>query len=79
MIDAVFSIGVRYESARNVVRRYADYFGLPMFSDNRQGSIQVNDQESISDFVEKMEKHGIEFFATEVFATGNGHHQETVF
>lgn len=67
VIDAVFSIGVRYESTRNVVKRYADYFGLPLFSDNRQELISMNDQESISDFVEKMEKHGIEFFTTEIF------------
>jgi hypothetical protein len=30
VLDAVFSIGVRYESVQALIQRYADHYGLPL-------------------------------------------------
>lgn len=67
VIDAVFSIGVKYEGTRNVVQRYCNHFNLPMLRQELDGFPPRHEQESITSFVNRMEELGIEFFTTNVF------------
>lgn len=66
VIDSVYSIGVRYEGVRNVVRKYCEHFHLPRF---RNGSElpKREEQQPLSDLVEKMEMFGIDRFRLEIF------------
>jgi len=45
-IDAVFSIGARYEGTRKLVLRYCDYFGLVRLREERSVLPQESSQES---------------------------------
>ena len=66
VIDAVFSIGVKYESVRNTVSKYCDHFGL-----KRQRTTEkhpaAHEQESIDSFVQKYEEIGVEAFAATIY------------
>jgi hypothetical protein len=66
MIDAVYSIGVKYVGVQNVVNRYCNYFGLQEFRSVREQVPSPNNQEPLSAFVEKMSSLGIERFTTEI-------------
>jgi len=66
VIDAVYSIGVRYEGVRNVVARYCRRFGLPKQSP--KGTVpQRNQQESITGFLVRVVPIDAERLATDVF------------
>jgi hypothetical protein len=68
IVDAVFSIGVRYESTRAVVVRYCDYFHLQRIRDRHADNLpNMEEQESLQEFIKKMDESGIEFFTNEVF------------
>jgi hypothetical protein len=67
VIDAVYSIGVKYGGVRNVVKRYCDHFGLQEFRNVRGQVPSPNDQEPLSALVEKMSTLGIERFTAEIF------------
>ena len=67
VIDAVFSIGVRYEGVQNVVRRYCTHFHVAEFRQHRNQLPDTCDQQPISTLIENMEKLGIERFTREVF------------
>jgi hypothetical protein len=67
VIDAVYSIGVRYEGVQNVVRRYCDCFGLREFRTSRHDVPPVSEQESLRAFVEKIGAMGLEKMAIEVY------------
>ena len=54
IIDAIFSIGVRYTSTRNTVQRFIDYFN-------------ISAEFTVSQFVDLYDKHSIEFMAEEVY------------
>lgn len=45
LIDAVFSIGVKYKSVENTVARYANYYNLDLYNDN------FFDQHKLEDFI----------------------------
>ena len=59
VIDAVWSIGVRYGGVKNVVSRYCDYFALH--------NELVQEQHSIHDLIRSMDEKGIIWFRDEVF------------
>ena len=59
VIDAVWSIGVRYGGVENVVARYRNHFSL-----NVEASIAAH---SVGDLVLSMQAQGHEWFAEEVF------------
>jgi hypothetical protein len=61
-IDAVYSIGVRYEGVKRTVDRYCNYFSLQRIRDNREAIPPRASQESVSDFVDKIELIGVENF-----------------
>ncbi len=73
VIDAVYSIGVRYEGVQNTVKRYCDHFGLQKFRQPRDRMPATNEQQALSALIEKMNDAGIEKFTQEVF----GNHQRT--
>lgn len=67
VIDAVYSIGVRYGGVRNVVIRYCDFFGLPRIRPDRKIFPSTDFQESISIFCDKFEACGLKLLAEAVF------------
>lgn len=70
LIDAVFSIGVKYASTKNVVKHYCDYYGLNMYNMNRGNAVG---EHTITELITNLEAKGIEKSADEVFCN----HQRT--
>lgn len=68
VIDAVYSIGARYEATRQVVTRYCNYFKLQRIRHNKRHIPPRDTQESIEEFLEKMNNLGIEKFTNDIFA-----------
>lgn len=64
LIDAVFSIGVKYTSTQNVVKRYCTYCGLKEYNRDRG---KCGDSHKISDMIRVIEKVGVEKSADDVF------------
>ena len=67
VIDAVFSIGVRYKSVQRVVRRYCDYFNLQQFRKEGTALPPEENQLSVADFVDQMLRYGSEIFTQKIF------------
>jgi hypothetical protein len=67
IIDAVYSIGVKYEGVQNVVRRYCRYFDLKEFREPRERIPLQPEQQSLFDFIETFTKIGVEKFTDAVF------------
>jgi len=65
ILDAVFSIGVRYEGTAAAVRRYAEWAKIPLSRSHTQLPAHA-DQQPIGDFIADVEKLGPERFAAEV-------------
>jgi len=65
-IDAVFSIGVKYEGVRNAVRRYAEAFGLDIYRPT-EAYPERGDQQSVEDFLRKADALGTGYLAESVF------------
>lgn len=78
VIDAVFSIGVRYTSTRQTVIKYCDFYGVKRIRDDFDSLPEQHEQESISQLIYRIENKGIEDFTNEVFknrqrtSTANG-------
>jgi hypothetical protein len=66
VLDAIFSIGVRYESTEAVVRRYCDYYRLPRIRPSRETLPRRAGQESVSGFITHVETVGPTAFAETV-------------
>ena len=67
VIDAVFSLGVRYEGTRRTVMSYCDYFNLQRIRKDRKMLPPKEEQEPVEAFKKKIESLGIERFANEIF------------
>jgi hypothetical protein len=67
VIDAVYSIGVRYGGVRNVVKRYCAYFDLQELRNPREQIPPLDKQESLLAFLEKMNRLGIAKFTEDIF------------
>ena len=67
LIDAVYSIGVRYSQVQKVVDNYCRYFNLRKTRGDRNILPPIDTQESISDFFKKMQDIGIETFTSHIF------------
>lgn len=67
VIDAVYSIGVKYEGVRNVVKRYCECFGLQEIRRPKDRIPAQSEQESLSALVEKMGDLGIEKWTKDIF------------
>jgi hypothetical protein len=78
VIDAVYSIGVRYEGVRSVVKRYCDCYRLVHIRADRSTLPARGDQESLGDLLRRFEERGFERMSKEVFensqrtSTANG-------
>ena len=65
VVDAVFSISVKYTSTMRVVERTCQYFSIPQIDRNRHLNIQ--NQFSVSKFINAYTELGIERITTDVF------------
>lgn len=64
LVDAVFSIGVRYTSTRNTVHKFCDYYGLQLISRRR---LPESEQLSINQFLELIGDYTPDELADKVF------------
>jgi hypothetical protein len=67
VIDAVYSVGVKYAGTRETVIRYCEYFELNRIKIDRTECPPINMQESIEVFLDKIIYFGIEKFTNEIF------------
>ncbi len=67
VIDAVYSIGVKYQGVKKVVKRYCKHYGLDKVRTPRENIPPKGPQESIADLCNKFKEHGHEYMATDVF------------
>jgi len=65
IIDAVFSIGVRYTSTQNTVSRFCEFLGG--IHDSESDRSTSSSQLSVSDFIWMYDKYGIEGMAERVY------------
>jgi len=68
VIDAVFSIGVRYSSTRQVVIRFCEYFNLTRIRDVKIGEYPDRDEQlSLSEFIKLYDTHTLEEMTEKVY------------
>lgn len=67
VIDAVFSIGVKYTSVQNAVRRYCEYFEVPSFRLDPDELPSRAEQLSITALCQQFDTHGVQHMADVVF------------
>lgn len=65
IVDAVFSIGVRYESTINVVNNFCQYYSIPKIDLNR--FTNITNQFSVNDFLVSCNKIGLESMVSKVY------------
>ena len=58
VIDAVFSIGVRYEGVKNTVKKYCRYFNLNQFREATEHP-EIKLQQSVEDFLKSFNELGL--------------------
>lgn len=73
VIDAVFSIGVRYEGAKNVVKNVCSILKIPKVLFDRNNQSKINEQMSVSNFLKKIEGSNGKELANSLFKN----HQRT--
>ncbi len=66
IIDAIFSIGVKYSSTRNTVIRYCEYFDLDRIRPLKSLIPSIQKQQSVSEFMINVEKFGIDNFTNKI-------------
>ena len=64
ILDAVFSIGVTYTSTINTVRRYCNYFHLPLTRGPELPALA--EQHTVSELLDNINNVGIEFFTESI-------------
>ena len=64
IIDAVFSIGVRYTSTKNTVFKYCQYYGLQEYDYKNR---RENSRHTVSQFIENISSIGADKAAADVF------------
>lgn len=64
IIDAVFSIGVKYSSTKNTVKNYCNYFGLREYNLKNDN---LGDRHTVSQLVANIESVGIEYSTEKIF------------
>lgn len=66
IIDSAFSIGVRYTSTSNVVKRYCNNYNLSMFRNKSLGYPDRELQHTTSQLIKNIEMNGVECFAKDI-------------
>ena len=65
VIDAIFSIGVRYSSTEATVRRFCEYFNLPL---SHGAQVPVREEQlSVGEFLRINREYGAERMAAEIY------------
>ena len=66
VIDAVFSMNVKYKGVQNVIKRYCGYFHL---KENREYEDYppIEEQQSIETLIENYDKNGIEYLTDQIY------------
>lgn len=67
IIDAVWSLGAKYESVKNVVGAYCGEYGVIRYRDPRSALPPIEQQHSVSEFCKAADQCGSEAMATEIF------------
>ena len=67
VIDAIYSIGVRYEGVENTVERYCGAYNLRRIRTTKGALPPIHEQESVSAFCEKAEQIGSSAMAMDIF------------
>jgi len=68
VIDAVYSVGAKYEGTQRTVVDYCKYFGLRRIRPNRTGNPPpVEHQQSVEQFLQTMVKYSIKRITEEIF------------
>jgi hypothetical protein len=67
VIDAVFSIGVRYQGVRNIVERYCSYFSLQKFRNPPEQVPPREQQEALSTLIAHFGTPSPEQFSRKIF------------
>lgn len=65
IIDAVFSIGVKYTAVQNTITRFCDFFNIIKFDPEK--NLSLDDQLSVSAFLKMYTEHGIEGMTEKVY------------
>lgn len=68
VIDAVYSIGVKYEDVQAVVRRYCQYFNIPEFRSDESIVPPEDSQDSLRALRDRISNFGAVRMASEVFS-----------
>ncbi|MEA4987702.1 MAG: DUF5677 domain-containing protein [Anaerovorax sp.] len=63
VLDAIFSIGVKYSSTINVVKRYCDYFNLNRINYEKNGRYDLH---TITDLIVNIKSFGIKQFSDKI-------------
>ncbi|HEB01775.1 MAG TPA: hypothetical protein ENI12_00920, partial [Nitrospirae bacterium] len=61
IIDAVYSIGIRYEITQKVLRKYCDYYKLKRIRDNERRLPEIQGQHSVDNLLENLDKFNLDF------------------
>ncbi|MBS7527666.1 hypothetical protein KHM83_13350 [Fusibacter paucivorans] len=67
IIDAVFSIGVRYSSTLNTVTRYSKHCKVALFRDYGTTYSSIVNEYTVSDFLKDIERYSDDALADEIF------------
>lgn len=67
IIDAVFSIGIKYSATRNVVERFSKYLNIDTFREFGSNFPNIDEQYSVNRFIDFYQKNDIYFITNNVY------------
>ncbi len=67
VIDAIFSINVKYEAVRNVVSRCTTYLKVAMYRDIKSNFLPTSEQLSVNDFLTFYEKNSLDHITRNIY------------
>ena len=67
IIDAVFSIGIKYTATRNVVERFSKYLEIDTFRKFKSDFQNTDEQYSVNQFIDFYQKNDIDFITSNVY------------
>jgi len=71
VIDAVFSIGIKYTTTKKVVEKFCNFFQINKFRQDKNKSPLPNTQLSINEFIDLYEENGLDFFTKTIYDNRN--------
>jgi len=67
VVDAIFSISIKYTTTQNVVQRFSNYLNIDKFRKYGSDFKKTNEQYSINKFIYFYEKNDIDFITNNVY------------